>query len=319
MGQIISVIIPAYNAQAWIARAVVSVCNQTYGNHEVIVVNDGSKDSTREIVESMMHDHKTIRLINSENRGVSHARNLGIEAARGEYISFLDADDELMPDALEAMKTCLEESGADICSTWRVTQFGNQLNGKKQLWDAKTGIKRVIEDHPATYAAWAKLYKREKLSSIRFPEGKRIHEDSYFVFRCLLSGMSMVVYNRNTYIYYLTENSASRESFSERMFDMIDLAQEKSCMIRAAYPEFDGEVDNILVKAHMALLRNLVKSVDNTYRSAEKESIRFVQQHRDSFIPAIKSDWKWFTIINNHLYSLYKFYYHVKRSVKYAK
>ena len=110
----VSVIIPAYNAEPFIERAIDSVLSQTYKNVEIIVINDGSTDKTEQKVKAYIEKYENIKLISTENGGVCRARNIGIETASGEYISFLDADDELLPDALEVMISVANEKNADI-------------------------------------------------------------------------------------------------------------------------------------------------------------------------------------------------------------
>ena len=102
---LISVIIPAYNAEKYINRCISSVLKQTYKFYEIIIVNDGSTDRTKEICEKFVGAYKGFTLINSENRGVSGARNLGLQKASGRYVFFLDADDMIFPDALETLAT----------------------------------------------------------------------------------------------------------------------------------------------------------------------------------------------------------------------
>lgn len=96
----ISVIIPVYNGEQFIETAINSVINQTYTNYEIIVVNDGSVDNTREIVNKIAFKNEKIKLINKENAGVSVARNIGVRETTGEYLTFLDADDKLECTAL---------------------------------------------------------------------------------------------------------------------------------------------------------------------------------------------------------------------------
>ena len=124
----ISVIIPAYNAEMTIKQTLNSVFNQTYGNLEVIIVNDGSTDGTLDILEKQA---ARIKIISTSNKGVSHARNTGLKNASGDYIQFLDADDLLIPDKIEIQLTALEAEDADIA-------YGNwqkfiELDGKITL------------------------------------------------------------------------------------------------------------------------------------------------------------------------------------------
>lgn len=313
----ISVIIPAFNAEKYIARSITSVLNQTYQDIEIIVVNDGSTDSTQAIVEDLCKSHKQITLINTENRGVSCARNTGIDNTNGEFLSFLDADDELLPDALQNMLDCLLVSGADICSSGCFQENRSMDLYSKQfiLWDQVTGVKKALLDSGPTHACWAKLFRSCKLSSVRFPEGKRVHEDSFFIFCCLTSGMTMALLDCPTYIYYAVPGSVSRSGFSEKMFDMLDLAAEKERIIRKNYPELIDYAQNIVVKASMALLGNLCKSTDKKYRRSETACIRTILEKKKYFVPSSNHDKKWFYVITHRLYYLYKLFYQAKNVI----
>lgn len=312
----ISVIIPAYNAEKFIERAILSAVEQTMADVEVIVVDDGSEDLTLNIAQALAQKHKNIKVLHTENGGVSCARNIGLDTASGEYISFLDADDMLLPDGLERMIKCLQETGGDICATRAVrgekSPVPAQSVTKPELWDALHGIKCVLADHPSVYSCWAKLYRADKLNNIRFPEGKHVHEDSYFVFLCILSGMQLVKYDIYTYIYCENSQSATRGAFSDKVLDMLVLAKEKASLIREKYPELEKETINVTIKAYMALLHNLCRTKDKRFRSYETEAIQYIQKNKKYYIPCTKSDNQWFFIITNHLFGLYKIIYQIK-------
>ncbi len=110
----ISVIIPMYNSEKYIAKCLDSIISQNYENLEIIVVNDGSKDSSKEICEEYVKKDSRIRLINTENRGAGSARNTGLDASTGEIIGFIDSDDYICNDFYERLYNMLETTGADI-------------------------------------------------------------------------------------------------------------------------------------------------------------------------------------------------------------
>ena len=111
---LISVIIPAYNVEKYINRCIESIIYQDYKNIEVIIINDGSTDNTREICEQYIKQDKRIRLINTENRGAGSARNTGIENANGKYFSFIDADDFICEHYYSRLYEMIKNTKADI-------------------------------------------------------------------------------------------------------------------------------------------------------------------------------------------------------------
>lgn len=98
---LISIVVPVYNAEKYIVKCMDSLINQTYGNIEIIVINDGSKDRTKNILDKYALNDKRIKIIHKENTGVSDTRNIGINISTGEYVCFVDADDWLDSDYIE--------------------------------------------------------------------------------------------------------------------------------------------------------------------------------------------------------------------------
>lgn len=317
---LISVIIPAYNAQRWIMQSCASVMAQTYQNLELIVVNDGSGDGTYGILEEIAKDHSAVRVIHKENGGVCRARNTGLDAAQGDYVAFLDADDLMVPDALEKLYGAIQAHDADISVGWKTNMRSNgELLGcpyqrESYVLSGTQGLEYSLTDHPSMYAVWGKLYRRSLIEDIRFVEGKRIHEDSFFVFQCLLKQPKMVLLDDILVQYRLSEDSASRAPFSEKFFDILYFAERKKACIEAQYPEYSALADNVLVKAHMALLKNLCKTKDKKYRAQEKNSIREIQKRKKAFVPAIYGDQQMFRIVTLHLYGVYKYLYYPIRN-----
>lgn len=317
----VSIIVPAYNAEQFIERAITSVRNQTYSNLEILVINDGSKDKTRKIVESLCAEDRNIKLINTENQGVSCARNTGLEHATGSWVMFLDADDVLLDDAVESLLDCAIIHNLDIVSAkYQYTHSGDELvrndSESVSVYLGAQGILRSIEDFPETYSACAKLYKKAIIENVRFPEGRKAHEDSYFVFCCLAQRPTFGVYDKTVYQYYVTPGSASHGQFSEKVFDILVLAEEKKHIVDEQFPEYIEQSQLMLLKANMALLGNLLKTNNKKYRNIEKECIRFVQQNSDCFKEAIPGDGKWFWIIKNGYYHIYKFLVRVKNRIR---
>lgn len=316
MSELISVIVPAYNAEQYIARCISSIQNQYYENIEMIIIDDGSTDGTFNICKQKAENDKRIRVIHQENRGVCAARNTGMDAACGKYISFVDADDELTPEALETLYRTLKQENAQI-STGRSIRFGSEtrkFTGKLEVWRGTEALEKSLEDNPYTYSACGKLYESQFVDCVRFIEGKRVHEDSFFVFQCSLRQPKTVCLDENVYIVHAVTNSASRSAFSDKFFDILYFAERKVELIKNEYPQFEDKTHNLLIKANMALLSNLRKANWTQYRRQERECIATIKQLKGYFRPAIEFDKRWFFIITHHLYPAFKLLYKVKYS-----
>lgn len=292
----ISVIVPVYNAQRYLAACIASVLSQSYPTVELLLIDDGSTDGSGAICDAYCASDSRVRVIHTENRGVCCARNTGIEAATGEYLAFLDADDALLDDALMTMYRLLSEHACDIAActklsfnpdgTHRMVDFPAAF----ELWSARQGLEASLRDHPATYSVWGKLYRRAAIGDVRFVPGRNIHEDSFFIFQCMLKQPRVVVQNTAVIHYNLSENSASRGAFSDKYLDILYYAGQKQSLILAQAPEYAALAENVMVKAHMALLKKLTVSTDPRCRALERTSLRYVRAHRRAFISAGASD-----------------------------
>lgn len=318
---LISVIIPAYNAEKTIRRACDSVLSQPQVNTELIIVNDGSRDATAQILTQLAEEHTNIRCIHQENGGVCKARNTGLEAASGDCVVFLDADDELAPGCLEKLLTVMQAHSCDIVAgpAIRIRPDGTRtptpydLDGAVLIWEGEKALQGSLKDHPATYSVWGKLYRREVVENVRFVEGKRIHEDSFFLFEVFRRNVKMAVTNETTVLYYMTENSASRTGMSDKFLDILYFADKKYEIVEREYPQYLPLAKNVLVKASMAVLKVMWSDTDRKYKGVEEQCIRTVLENREYFVPAIKVDKILFLFIRLRLFRLYKQIYRLAR------
>lgn len=321
MKNLISVIVPTFNSEKWLRACCASVVNQTYRNIELIIVNDGSTDNTPNLLSEIMKSDKRIRVIHTDNGGVCRARNIGLDEAIGDYIAFLDSDDLLQDNAIELLYNAIQREEADIAVGWMTnidsdgTDLGCPYSLTHAIWTENMALEQLLLDHPATYTVWGKIYRKELISDIRFVEGKKVHEDSFFVFECLLKKPKVVVIEDIVIKYRLSENSASRCAFSEKVFDILYFSNRKRAILETQYPQFKALTENMIVKANMALLWNLLKTSDPKYRTAEKTAIKNVLDRKSYFESAIKSDTKLFWLVTHRLYRSYKLVYNLRNRI----
>lgn len=128
---LISVIIPVYNGEKYIKRCINSLINQTYKNIEIIIINDGSKDNSINIIKEISEKDKRIIIIDKENQGVSIARNAGIEKASGDYIMFVDVDDWVKTNMIEQMYKVIKKENVDIVKCNSINEFNNKATENK--------------------------------------------------------------------------------------------------------------------------------------------------------------------------------------------
>ena len=208
----VSVIVPVFNVEKYLSKCLKSLIKQSIQDIEIICVNDGSYDSSGEILERYAKIDKRIKILNQENKGQATARNLGIIEASGEYLGFVDSDDWVDKDYFEKLYNSAKLYNADIaCAGFRRCRNGNGTIRKKYILPQVTDDinKKVrIDKIPADNYIWNKIYKREKWieSGIEFPEG-RYFEDIAIVIKIMNLLGKMVTVPKTYYHYRKRGNS----------------------------------------------------------------------------------------------------------------
>ena len=208
----ISLIIPVYNVEKYLARCLDSVINQTFKDLEIICINDGSEDNSLSILQEYSKKDERIRIINQQNAGLSAVRNVGIDVARGKYISFIDSDDWIDFDFCEKLYNSAEKHSADIAVAGIVRVNGRRkkyfLRFKKETVSRNLQEKFELCDVPERSYVWNKLYRLDKLreSRLKFLEG-RVFEDIIFTPQVLYSLDRLVTVPGTFYYYRKNPNS----------------------------------------------------------------------------------------------------------------
>lgn len=216
MSRKISVVIPCYNAEKYIERCIESIINQTYSNLEIIVVNDGSVDKSKELISRYLED-KRIVYVEQSNSGEYSARNKGIEVATGEFLGFVDADDYVDPTMYEKLYTALESSDVDmaVCNFNQIYEsltkysYSNIPEGVLSIESDAYGYwTKVCASSPPNNYVWTRLYRRSivEKSNVRF-ENYPHSADTLFNFKLLPHLRNVVFVNEGLYNYVQRENS----------------------------------------------------------------------------------------------------------------
>lgn len=226
---LVSIIIPAYNAEKYIATAIGSITTQTYSNWELIVVDDGSTDKTSEVVKSFKDSRVT--LFSQNNKGVSLARNRGIELSKGKYITFLDADDCIPNYSIEErVKFFKNNKNIDVVHgiiSIRDKELKNEIKSYKPFF-YKNILKNTLHLDERMVFNPGYMIKKDKLNNIRFQEGMTHSEDILFLLRLASSGISFGFIPKIMYYYRVTETSAMSNMLGWRQgyFDLLKSIRE---------------------------------------------------------------------------------------------
>lgn len=223
----VSVIIPVYNVEKYLRRCLDSVVNQTYKDIEVILVNDGSPDNSKEICEEYVAKYSNIQLINQKNAGLGAARNTGLQYITGNAVTFVDSDDWLELDAIEYYVASMKKSDADIVVTQTIRKkeyFSNEgTNGttiKEEVLNQEQFAKKYfkIDGNNIEYYACAKLYKREIAREVKYPVGL-FAEDVPAAFGYIIRSQKIFYSTKVTYNYFFNDNSLTAK-FTDKDFDL---------------------------------------------------------------------------------------------------
>lgn len=217
----ISIIVPVYNAAAYLPGCLDSILAQTYENLEIILVDDGSRDASGAICDAYGEKNPRIRVIHKTNGGASSARNAGLDAATGRFISFVDSDDLLPSDAMAALAAAVVDSGCDyaagMCGILGSDRVKYPISSRRVIRGREEPM--AVLDYlctPGSYSPYAKILRRSAIGALRFNEFHKCSEDSLFIrqFMAACNGICLVpslVYHYNTG----NENSLSKKFYAD--------------------------------------------------------------------------------------------------------
>lgn len=268
--QLISIIVPAYNAEKYIGRCIESILSQTYQNIQVIVVDDGSTDNTSSIIECYSEKDSRVYYIYKDNTGVADARNTGLDFASGDYIGFVDSDDYIEPEMYERMYSKLIETDADVCCCGYYQDFSGfryeicpdanlvsnkdyyitygTINILRQYFrqDIRTGIGD---------GNWNKLFKAKNLNNIRY-ERLSYCEDVEFQVRVFSNCSKIVCISDILYHYYDNIDSVTKVQFNDARAKVLDVVDGILSKIVISYPEILEETYSFHLNWYLSILQN---------------------------------------------------------------
>ena len=229
-GELISVIVPVYNVADYLEQCLDSILNQTYKEFEVILVDDGSTDTSYSICDEYVKRDSRFHLFRQENKGLSAARNAGLELCKGGYVTFVDSDDFVSPEYLQGMIENLKQADADIaiCEHYRLENgtfyFQKHDSNDIEIISSRDAFKRI---HQVNYAvAWGKLFKSSLFRYVRFPVG-RVYEDSFTLPKLYMFCEKIVVLPDELYCYRQRSTSIINSQYSfEKIADHLAVYEE---------------------------------------------------------------------------------------------
>ena len=284
---LISVILPIYNVEPYLERAVDSIIKQTYRNIEIILVDDGSPDNCGNICDAYAKQDKRIIVIHKENGGLSDARNVGIKKASGKYITLVDSDDYVDDDYVEFLYSLIKNSGADmsICSHTVLYDNGTILTKATHelcVLDKKKVLERILYDDGIDLSAWAKMYDAKLFENVQYPK-RRLFEDAATTYLLVDQCRKIAFGSESKYYYMIRSNSITTNNFSSKKLELITSTQEMTEYIKNKYPDLGNAADRRLMYAYLSTLSQLANCSER-HLEEERFLIDYVKKNGLKFL-----------------------------------
>lgn len=286
--ELISIIVPIYNAGKDLEQCIKSIVEQTYKNIEIILVNDGSTDESLSKCREWENKDKRITVIDKENGGLASSRNVGLDTASGEYIGFVDHDDYIEPDMY---KTMLNDMNKNDCDIVMCRSCGLYDNGEKResykgydsfLVSGEEATTRMLNfEKIFCSSVWSKLYKRSIIGDVRFVDEIVLGEDYFFNGRIYPRVKYFYYENKPLYNYRIRDGSMSRNEVNEHFFDKYEVAKK----LEKYYGQFnfikEVDINRFIFSTSYEILYNLY--VYNGTKEEKKKWRRILRNELKSY------------------------------------
>lgn len=281
----IFIVVPVYNVEIYLERCIESILNQTCNNYELILVDDGSPDSSPQICDRYAEQHKNITVIHQQNAGLSAARNAGIcyaleqGNAKSNWITFIDSDDFIHPCYLEYLYRAAKEANIEISSCKKT------ITSSSEIESADNAVFKYNCIEPEEYwsmcftdavVAWGKLYRVFLFNNIRYPVGK-IFEDNFTTYKILFPCEKIAVVRNSLYYWYTNPQSITRSTWTPKKLDALEAL---NCQLK--YFKEHG-----YSKAYKSSLKELLN-----HSIKQLMQIRHLSPEYDHIIPLVKASRK---------------------------
>lgn len=252
----ISVIVPVYNTEKYLRKCVNSILKQTYTNLEILLVDDGSAKEARDLCDELASSDPRIMVIHQENSGLSAARNKGIEASSGQFITFVDSDDFISPTMYEELMSCYTKDSISISHFVRVDQFDNvYYRNDPFMVQREIRVEEYIESlllHSGDVSVCTKLFSRELVDSIRFERG-RTNEDLLFMMQ-IVKRINKVHFTGKVGYYYFVRSGSLSSGYGKAVIDMVENSILVKNDVINYYPQLTQQAWRFVLYQHMAYL-----------------------------------------------------------------
>ena len=286
MGEKISVIVPVYNVENYLERCVESILHQTYTNFELILINDGSTDSSGQICYHLANQYENIKVYHIENAGVSNARNVGIQLATGAWITFVDSDDFVTNDYLATLASAVEgENVGFVIAPLHHIKNGivtdlPLYSGRKELWSTEETMKELLMTTRTSFFPVAKLFKRDLLTDEKFNTDYHLAEDALFLTELLLKTRCSSVFIDKPIYYYDHREGSATTSVNRHVFDTIKVYTRIIAQVSQVFPNLKYELKNRECWSYITVYDKIIFTSSEQYQKEKVDLRAWIVQHR---------------------------------------
>lgn len=283
----VSIIVPIYNVEKYIKRCLDSIINQTLKDIEIILIDDGSKDTSGSICDEYASQDNRISVIHKENGGLSDARNTGVKRATSDYVLFVDSDDYIKENMVERLYELLVDHQVDmsVCGVYNVYSSGEKAQCdvlEEFQCDNITAFGHIMVGEKIPGTICNKLIKREIAQELLFPVG-RLYEDAFYTTQLMQRVKSVVVTTEPMYYYFHRVGSITTTVFKKKDMDIVLAYEENLKVIKEKFPKIVEQANFRLDWAYFTVLDRMLQ-LDN-YKSLE--DYRMVVKHLKKNVWAI--------------------------------
>lgn len=235
----ISVIVPVYNVEKYIEKCVCSILEQTFTDFELILIDDGSTDSSGQYCDKIQEQDERIKVIHKKNGGLSSARNAGIDVATGKYLTFIDSDDYIAENMLNELYQDINRENAELAMVGLYHVYADSapstISEEYHVLSQEETTRLILIGKLISVNAVAKLYKKELFNEVRYPVGKA-YEDAFTIMKVITQCSKIVVNTKQYYYYFHRQGSITTNTFSVKDLECIEAWEENYEIISKQMP-----------------------------------------------------------------------------------
>ena len=244
MNNLVSIIIPVFNVQDYLKDCLDSVCAQVYDNLEILLIDDGSTDSSGKICDMYADADSRFRVVHQENAGAANAKNSGLDLAQGAFIAFLDSDDWVEPEWIQHLLSKALQENADVVECGFFNDYVSSSEAEhayESLFSGEWETEEYLRSYPNTWTCALfcnKLFRASLVLNLRFHKERRCVDDEFFTYKAIGGANKVVRTDEKLYHYRHRQSSVTQmnNTLYQRTIDDIDVLRERYCWVKKHYP-----------------------------------------------------------------------------------